>query len=86
MLTDTDTNAAVARLSLNPIAKILATVYDMTALEADPIYIEWASRRLLETNSTAVVAKALRQINSLRARMGKQPAYPRFGTPLFGKL
>lgn len=75
---------APTNLSKNSIAKTLTDVYGVTALAADPVHIEWAAERVLKTESKESTAKALRQVNRARERMGKMPMYPRYGTVLFG--
>jgi hypothetical protein len=72
------------KLSANGIARTLVDVYGVTALYADPIHIEWAASRFAETSGVDAAAKALREINRIRETLGKQPSFPRYGTPLFG--
>ena len=74
---------AAPNLSKNSIAKTLVDVYGVTALAADPVTVEWAAERVLKTESAESTAKALRQVNRARERMGKMPMYPRYGTALF---
>lgn len=74
---------ATPNLSKNSIAKTLVDVYGVSALAADPVIIEWAVERVLKTESKESTAKALRQVNRARERMGKIPTFPRYGTALF---
>ena len=74
-------------LSANLVAKTLVAVYGVTALAADPIHIEWAVAHLLgnrDRHNLFDIVIALREVNRIRVRQGRMPAYPVYGSPLFG--
>lgn len=78
-------NVATARtLSANTVATTLIAVYGVTAIHADPIHIEWAAERVATERGVDTAAAALREVNRIRVKLGRTPAYPRFGTVLFG--
>ena len=78
------TNTAAEKLSKNPVAVTLIEVYGVTAIHAEPISIEWAADRVTTALGVKRAAAALRQLNRIRVSLGRSPAYPRFGTALFG--
>jgi hypothetical protein len=78
------TNTAAKKLSTNPVAVTLIEVYGVTAIHAEPISIEWAADRVMSALGAERVAAALREVNRIRVSLGRSPAYPRFGTALFG--
>ncbi len=78
------TNTAAKKLSANPVAVTLIEVYGVTAIHAEPISIEWAADRVVTALGVERAAVALREVNRIRVSLGRSPAYPRFGTALFG--
>jgi hypothetical protein len=63
------------------IEAILNERYGVGVLAADPIAIIWAAEWITVTEQ----AKAeLKRVNALQRKYGKVPAYPAFGTRLFG--
>lgn len=78
------TNTAAKKLSANPVAATLIEVYGVTAIYAEPINIEWAADRVTTALGVERAAVALREVNRIRVSLGRSPAYPRFGTALFG--
>lgn len=78
------TNTAAKKLSTNPVAVTLIEVYGITAIHAEPISIEWAAERVTSALGAERAAAALREVNRIRVSLGRSPAYPRFGTALFG--
>lgn len=48
------------------------------------VRVEHRSETFQGNPITIVVAAALREVNRIRVSLGRSPAYPRFGTALFG--
>ena len=71
-------------LDSNIVAQTLVSRYGVGPLAADVTTVEWATDHALKTYAPAVVKTALSRLNSKRVAMGKMPAYPRYGHPLFG--
>lgn len=76
--------ATRTNLDSNIVAQIIVSRYGTGPLAADVTVVEWATDHALKSHAVAAVKTALSRLNNKRVAMGKMPAYPRYGTPLFG--
>jgi hypothetical protein len=65
--------------------RTLSEVYGVGTLAACPITVLWAAHRLVDDlGMTVDAAKSqLSALNARRIKMGRRPAYPPYGDPLF---
>lgn len=73
----------ISALGSNIIVQTLINRYGVNGLTADPIAVMWAVDHTLKMHSVPAVKAALKRLNNKRTAMGKMPAYPHFGHPLF---
>lgn len=70
-------------LTSNPIAKIMAEVYDAGPIRSDSSVVEWAALRYAEIAGVEAAKTALAELNRERERMGSMPCYVPYGSPLY---
>ena len=64
---------------------VLISRYGVSLMSAPAIAILWAAEQLIDSIGLEAAQKALTVANRRRERAGKMPAYPEYGTPLFGR-
>lgn len=66
------------------LASILEGTYGVGPLAATPTTIIWAADLLMARDGAESAYRELSSLNRKRERFGVIPAYPEYGTPLFG--
>ena len=69
---------------MTTIEKILIQRYEVALLEAPVEAIIWAADAIVASKGGEIARKELSRVNRKRERFGRMPAYPAYGTELFG--